>query len=1036
MNTFYSPIYKMEFRRLPLLALLFCLPLFSIPVRGQTNEISLDVPRIVPVSPAVTAMEKYQSYPIDHCTGVPNITIPLYEIVAGEVTIPVTLTYHASGLKPKEQSGIAGTGWTLNLEPSVSRQINGVADDAQYGWLSRFDSWNTPPASTPTDKLELFNYYSDRVDNKRDTQPDKFIYKLPHSGGSGYFAHYGTPLYTIPRNDDRVRLVTPKEVSITDEKGVQYSFKDTYETCDVDGTYDNYITRWLCNSIKSARNPKQELVSFSYRTIPYLMHPTTFYNLDSKLIFSDKEKSGSHRALMIEEYGHSYRYYQIDANPTGKPILKGIPQSSAGTYFPPSCSHISGYMSMALLTDTYFMGNRLSVSYKTVGNPTNATQSTVLDEIEVTNEHGERIRNIKFYITPCNDRTSLTKLDSVRVSAPGVEDRTYSFRYNSPSSVPSLNTTGVDHWGFYNGQGGEKTVPSLSHGMSLEVSASDVDYFQKVDYAGADREPRAEYAQTGVLNMITDPQGVQTSFTYEGNYGLFYQRDYGESSWIYLHPVGGIRVARIEAYDPHSRKRIAKAYKYGTCYPETSDHTPYWGGGAIKHIVTQRDYCSLMTMINREPSFDYLQYKESFAIYNSMPVSNITFNNGSAVMYNVVSEEMYGSADGVNLKTMYYYDVEMHKFSGNLEWDVNDPAGSVKDFVMNSITEDTKNLVRKEPFLAHELSDDFLSYPGGTKQRYGKLLYTEYFRNGDLMERVDNVYKDDWPPSADLWFTIPEKQLVIDPTLLSEGLVAFDDIFRFNSYAPDISCHRTLDKVIRKKYHKLHNQTTVSTMEQRYEYNYMKSMKPSKVTTVGSDNSITMDQYDYLFGYPAILSSHKRTEGDSFRESRVLFKPESCLPEKVQWRTDRMDDYRDEVVYRHYDGNNNATEIVGKDSIPISYLWSYQNRFPIARIENATIAEVYAALNMSSSEANAWAASATIPSGVWDKVNSLRGKLPGAHVTTYDYQPLHGVAIVVDPNNVTTKFSYDSYSRLTEGYFLDEDSRKVMLQKYIYHFGE
>lgn len=1030
MNVNYLTIYRMKSRTLPLIVLLACLSLISGRVWGQSNQISLDVPRIVPVSPAVTAMEKYQTYPIDHCTGVPNITIPLYEIVAGEVTIPVTLTYHASGLKPKEQSGIAGTGWTLNLEPSVSRQINGVPDDAVYGWLSRFDSWNTLPA--PTDKLGLFDYYSDRADNKRDTQPDKFIYKLPHSSGSGYFAHYGAPLNTIPRNNDRVTLVTQQEVSITDEKGVRYSFNGAYETCDVDGTYDNYITRWLCNSIKSARNPKQELVSFSYQTIPYLMHPNTFYNLDSKLIFGDRERSGHHRALMIEEYGHSYRYYQIEANPVGKPNLKEISQSSADTNFASSCSHVSGYMSIALLTDAYFMGNRLSTSYKTVGNPTNTTQSTVLDEIEVKDEHGGRIRNIKFYITPCNDRTSLTKLDSVRISAPGVEDRTYSFSYHSPSSVPSLYTTGVDHWGFYNGHEGGKTVPSLSHGMSLDVPASGVQYFQKIDYAGADREPRAEYAQTGVLNMITDPQGVQTKFTYEGNYGLFYERDYGEDRCIYLHPVGGIRVARIEAHDPHTRKRIAKAYKYGTCYPDDSDRVRHWGGGSIKHIVTQRDYCTSFTMkVN-----DRVTNKEDFTIYSSMPVSNITFNNGSAVMYNVVSEEFFGSADNSYQKTIYCYDVDMHQFSGTLEWDVNDPAGSVKDFVMNSITEYTEHLVRRKPFLAHELSDDFLTSPGSPNQRYGKLLYTEYLRNDELVEKVENVYKDDWPSSVDLWFTIPEKLLVIDRTLLELGLVSYDAIFKLNRYVPDIAYHRTLDKVIRTKYHQLHNQTTVSKMEQRFEYNYAKSMNPTKITTVGSDNSMTVDQYDYLYGYPAILSSHKRTEGNSFRESRVLFKPESCLPEKVQSRTDRMGEYRNEVVYRQYDGNNNATEIVGKDNTPVSFIWSYQNRFPIARIENATIAEVYAALNISSSEAGAWAASATIPTGVWDKVNSLRGKLPGARVTTYDYQPLHGVATVVDPNNVTTKFGYDSYSRLAEGYYLDEDSRKVMLQQFIYNFGK
>ena len=83
MNKINRHINESKIRRLPLVLLLTCLPLFTTTMRGQSNGISLDVPRIVPVSPAVTEMGKYQFYPVSHCTGIPDITIPLYEIVAG-----------------------------------------------------------------------------------------------------------------------------------------------------------------------------------------------------------------------------------------------------------------------------------------------------------------------------------------------------------------------------------------------------------------------------------------------------------------------------------------------------------------------------------------------------------------------------------------------------------------------------------------------------------------------------------------------------------------------------------------------------------------------------------------------------------------------------------------------------------------------------------------------------------------------------------------------------------------------------------------
>ena len=46
------------------------------------------------------------------------------------------------------------------------------------------------------------------------------------------------------------------------------------------------------------------------------------------------------------------------------------------------------------------------------------------------------------------------------------------------------------------------------------------------------------------------------------------------------------------------------------------------------------------------------------------------------------------------------------------------------------------------------------------------------------------------------------------------------------------------------------------------------------------------------------------------------------------------------------------------------------------------------------------------------------------------------VTAITDPNGVTTRFDYDNYSRLTDSYYLDANARKVMLQKYVYHFGK
>lgn len=1024
MNKIHLRISEIKTKRLLLIALLAYLPLLTVSVCGQTNGISLDVPRIVPVSPTTTAMEKYQSYPVSYCTGIPDITIPLYEIVAGEVTIPITLSYHSSGLKPKENSGVAGTGWMLNLEPSVSRHINGVADELfDRGW---FDRSRHPE---PNDEEEAFRYYEDKVNNELDTQPDKFTYKLPHSGGSAFAMNPFYPLRTVPLTNDKI-MFSGGNINITDENGVRYAFNGTREKC------GDYTTRWLCSSIYSARNPGQELMNFSYQIIPRVQNPNRFYNLNDKLIFDDISTSGGDRSMVMITQKTRGDYYRIKAAGTngGEAVLEIMSDTEKMTYYSPTASYLPDDISLAYLTDADYMGNHLSVSYKDIGSST--THSKVLDEIIVTDVNNSQVRKIKFYITPYNHRTSLSKLDSVCVSAPGVEDRTYSFRYTSEFNVPSIYTTAVDHWGFCNG--GElsewNALPSVTQNVLLDENGLGNMKPYTVHFSGASRDPDAECTEMGMLNMITDPQGIRTNFYYEGNSGAFRDTSKDEAHRDYLHPVGGLRIARIEIYEPQTRKKIRKIYKYGLTETKDPNFEPIWGGGAIKHIVTQRDYSSTVTYVSVDPYTSSKIY-ENLNFYNSMPVSNITFNNGSPVMYNIVSESVYGSDEPVQ-KTLYYYNVFSHDYKDLLEWDDENPSGSVKEFVMNSITDKNRSLVRRFYGPSHELSDDYSL--GISNQMFGALLRKEQFNGDKLVASTENVYAahKSWQYDSEIRFY--ERLMIVDPELYLGHGVEGTAHAAYN-YFLDMSTYRVLDKEINKRYYHIDGREDVVTTEKKYTYTIDwaspgSSLKPRRIDTTRSDSTQVTDYYDYLNDYPAILTSHKHAEGKSNRENRILFKPMSCLPEKVQSRTDGLEEYRDEVTFRCYDNYNNVTEIAGKDGTPISFIWGYRNRFPIARIENAAIAEVYTALAIS--DADAWAESEEPTASDWNEINSLRDKLPKARVSTYKYKPLHGVVSVTDPNHVVTGFNYDSYSRLTDGYYLDEDSRKVMLQKFIYNFGK
>ena len=95
------------------------------------------------------------------------------------------------------------------------------------------------------------------------------------------------------------------------------------------------------------------------------------------------------------------------------------------------------------------------------------------------------------------------------------------------------------------------------------------------------------------------------------------------------------------------------------------------------------------------------------------------------------------------------------------------------------------------------------------------------------------------------------------------------------------------------------------------------------------------------------------------------------------------------------------------------YLYGYgQSVFVIALIENATYEEVVAKLGGKEVVLKNIAA-AKSPSMY--NIDKLRQSLPSAHVTTYAYKPLVGVAeSVTNPMGLTTCYEYDDLGRLIQ----------------------
>lgn len=179
------------------------------------------------------------------------------------------------------------------------------------------------------------------------------------------------------------------------------------------------------------------------------------------------------------------------------------------------------------------------------------------------------------------------------------------------------------------------------------------------------------------------------------------------------------------------------------------------------------------------------------------------------------------------------------------------------------------------------------------------------------------------------------------------------------------------------------------------------------------DSEMSNEPYRTMLISRNLTGSKLKTEqfrnNDKLNTKRVeygLFTTNSfLLPRLIQAGND---DLLESKISFDYDSYGNLQEYSSEGSAPISIIWGYNKSLPIAKIDNASIAQIGSVLGIGTNGVH------NLNESNFAQINGLRNSLPAANITTMEFEPMVGLKSSTDPKGEKTSYEYDQYSRLVK----------------------
>jgi YD repeat-containing protein len=469
------------------------------------TSIKSDLPTILPPSPTVASLMKFEEIAVNNYTGIPAISLPIYSFPthSKDLTLDISLNYHPSSIAADEVASYVGLGWNLMAGGTISRTVKGLPDDmdesganGRRGIYSNqniyYDIFDINGSTMSPQQIADFNVFlwNAQIQGIRDTEHDLYQYNFMGNTGRFIIEKQNSMNYNIVKldNDNNMQIeydYSNKSFVIYDEKGIKYIF-DNREITNIGSGTQTVAINGVSNS--SVNN------GYSYNSA---FHLSKVYDSANILLVEFYMNTDDMLEIKHDGTGTSSRIMG-DGREAAITVLLNDFIATQSDFIRIDPSEFNSFTTRATKTKKLVKIDVIDVGQiyfeNSQGRQDGALNATAyrLNSIIIKDNSNTQIRKfnlIHSYSEILEKRMMLTEL----IESNGVISKKHKLSYNAPYDESFVyNKIGKDYWGFFNYR---------------------PDYFP----AATHRETDPDYCKVDVLEKITFPTGGCVLFDFESN---------------------------------------------------------------------------------------------------------------------------------------------------------------------------------------------------------------------------------------------------------------------------------------------------------------------------------------------------------------------------------------------------------------------------------------------------------------------------------------------------------------------------------------